>query len=117
MKYLAATRSRFPEHNLTCPPFRKVGQRCRREWPLFASALTTVIVAANATWALPMGGEVAAGSASIEQTSAATMSVEQASNSAIIDWQSFGIAQDETVNFAQPSADAVMLNRVLGNDA
>ena len=33
-----------------------------------------------------------------------------------IDWQSFSIGKGNTVNFVQPSASAVALNRVLGSD-
>ncbi|WP_244593456.1 filamentous hemagglutinin N-terminal domain-containing protein [Methylosinus trichosporium] len=43
--------------------------------------------------------------------------VAQSTNRAVIDWQSFSIASGETVNFLQPSALSVTLNRVVGNES
>ncbi|MGQ0651400.1 MAG: beta strand repeat-containing protein, partial [Betaproteobacteria bacterium] len=68
-----------------------------------------------ATNTLPTGGNVVAGSASITQN-AAKMNVAQGTNSAIINWQSFSIGSGAHVNFAQPSASAIALNRVVGTD-
>ena len=65
---------------------------------------------------LPTGGQVVAGSASISQGSNA-MQVTQSSTRAAIDWQSFNIGNDAHVNFVQPSASSVTLNRVLGANA
>jgi filamentous hemagglutinin family protein len=72
-------------------------------------------------WSLPMahanptGGQVAAGSAEITQHGA-RMDINQASNRAVINWQSFNIDKGEHVNFNQPSRDASTLNRVISND-
>ena len=65
--------------------------------------------------ALPTGGQVAAGQAGISQ-SGAQMTVQQASQRAVINWQSFNIGQNASVQFVQPGKDAVALNRVQGND-
>ena len=65
--------------------------------------------------ALPTNGQVAAGQAAIS-TSGARMDINQSSNSAIINWDSFNIGSQAQVNFLQPSASAVTLNRVLGGD-
>ena len=64
---------------------------------------------------LPTGGSVVAGSASIA-TSGTTMTVTQTTARMAADWQSFNIGQGHTVNFVQPSATSVALNRVLGAD-
>ena len=66
--------------------------------------------------ALPKGGQVTAGSASIS-SSGNTLQVLQNSQRAALDWQSFQIGSGATVNFVQPNSSAVALNRVLGNDA
>jgi filamentous hemagglutinin family protein len=66
--------------------------------------------------ALPQGGNVAAGSGSINQ-SGNNMTVNQGTQKLIVDWQSFGIAAGESVQFVQPSSSAVALNRVLGNNS
>ncbi|WP_234085501.1 filamentous hemagglutinin N-terminal domain-containing protein [Azonexus sp. R2A61] len=71
-----------------------------------------------AGWAsgtLPTGGTVVAGSGTIAQSGSA-MTITQASGNMAIDWQSFSIGQGNSVNFVQPSASAVALNRVLGSD-
>jgi filamentous hemagglutinin family protein len=80
-------------------------------WAL-AGPPTPAVPAVNA---LPTGGQVAAGSASITQ-SANRIDVTQSSQKAILNWQSFNIGSAAQVNFAQPNASAVALNRVLSSD-
>ena len=63
---------------------------------------------------LPGGGTVTHGAASIAAPSNGTLNVNQSSNSAIINWNSFSIGAGGTVNFNQPSAAAATLNRVTG---
>lgn len=75
-----------------------------------------LLLAPGAALALPSGGQVVAGQATLSQ-SGHTLTVSQGSDRAILNWQSFGIGGDETVNFNQPDAGSVALNRVLGNDA
>lgn len=65
--------------------------------------------------ALPANGAVAAGSASISST-ASTMTIQQSSANAVINWQSFGIGAGQSVQFVQPGSNSVALNRVLGAD-
>ncbi|WP_313972826.1 filamentous hemagglutinin N-terminal domain-containing protein, partial [uncultured Selenomonas sp.] len=65
--------------------------------------------------ALPQGGEVAAGAADIAK-SQAEMAIHQATENAVINWQSFNIAANERVNIYQPNAQAALLNRVLGGN-
>jgi filamentous hemagglutinin family protein len=80
------------------------------------AAATAMTLASPAAWAvLPTGGNVVAGSASITQAGNA-LNINQASDKAAINWQSFSIGQGNSVNFVQPSATSVALNRVLGND-
>jgi filamentous hemagglutinin family protein len=65
--------------------------------------------------ALPSGGQVSAGQARISQ-SGANMVINQSSDRAAINWQSFNVGKDAKVQFAQPSASSVTLNRVLSSD-
>ena len=66
--------------------------------------------------ALPTGGQVTAGSATINQTGN-TLNINQASQKAALNWQTFNIGTNGTVNFVQPNSNAVALNRIGGNSA
>ena len=66
-------------------------------------------------YALPVGGVVAAGAASIG-VGAGSSTVTQTSQNTVINWQSFNIAAGEAVRFVQPNSSSVALNRVLGAD-
>jgi filamentous hemagglutinin family protein len=75
--------------------------------PLF----TPAAYAAPAATELPGGGQVTAGSASID-VDGSHMDVNQASQNASIDWQTFNIGQNAQVDFHQPNASAVAVNRI-----
>lgn len=62
----------------------------------------------------PTGATVVAGQASFQHNGATTTIT--ASNGAIINYQSFGVARGETVRFVQPNANSRVLNRVTGPD-
>ena len=66
-------------------------------------------------WAMPTGGAVAAGSATIVGTPGKT-TINQSTQNVAINWQSFNIGQTEAVQFVQPTSSSVALNRVLGAD-
>lgn len=80
---------------------------------VLAAALT---VSPAMTNALPQGGEVVAGSADIVDTSDVRMDINQHSDKAVLNWDSFGSATNEHINFNQPSASSAALNRVVGTD-
>ncbi|MBU3639579.1 filamentous hemagglutinin N-terminal domain-containing protein [Polynucleobacter sp. AP-RePozz3-80-G7] len=70
--------------------------------------------------ALPINGQVVAGSASISQTqtpTSAAMTVNQTSQRAVVNWDSFNVGKNATVTFNQPNANSVTLNRVTGATA
>jgi filamentous hemagglutinin family protein len=66
-------------------------------------------------YALPTGGAVADGNATIA-AGAGSMTVTQSTQNVAINWQSFSIGQGEAVRFVQPNSNSVALNRVLGSD-
>ena len=66
--------------------------------------------------ALPRDGNLAAGSATWS-TSGSTLTVNQASPRAIVNWGGFDVGSGATVKFVQPSASSVILNRVTGGSA
>ena len=65
--------------------------------------------------AAPQGGTVISGAATIGQAGSVTR-IDQSTQRAVINWQGFGIGGGETVNFNQPNASAITLNRVVGNE-
>ncbi|MBI4227021.1 MAG: filamentous hemagglutinin N-terminal domain-containing protein [Candidatus Omnitrophica bacterium] len=64
-------------------------------------------------WALPQGVDVEHGTASLDTLADGTLQIT-ASDQAVVRWQSFDIAPQETVRFLQPSSSASVLNRVTG---
>lgn len=87
---------------------------------LSTSAVTAMVafalMAGGQAHANPTDGVVSAGSADIS-ANGKTLDITQHSNKAVIDWRSFDIAPDETTNFHQPSASAIILNRVHSDHA
>jgi filamentous hemagglutinin family protein len=82
---------------------------------LASALMAQAAYAAPAPNALPTGGQVVSGQATISQSSNA-MTVNQGSNQAILNWNTFNIGANASVNFQQPSSSAVALNRVVGAD-
>jgi filamentous hemagglutinin family protein len=81
-----------------------------------AAALSiTISLASPFALAAPSGGEVTAGNGSISQSGGA-VTIDQSSSRLAINWQRFEIGTDESVTFNQPSAQAIALNRILGQD-
>jgi filamentous hemagglutinin family protein len=64
--------------------------------------------------ALPTGGAVQTGAATIGQAGNA-MTVNQTSSKVIINYSTFNIGKDASVTFTQPSASSVALNQVVGS--
>jgi filamentous hemagglutinin family protein len=63
----------------------------------------------------PTGGQVVSGKGSIAQ-SGTTTDIRQSSQNLSLNWLSFNIAPQETVNFLQPSATAIAVNRISGTN-
>ena len=93
---------------------RIIAGRSRLRTRLMLAASLTLMMG-SAAFALPTGGQVAAGGASLS-TGPGSLTVNQSSQNAVINWQSFNIGSGEAVRFVQPNASSVALNRVLGPD-
>jgi len=98
------------------------GKSRRRRAGLVANALVTTVTlgalmpgAIPAARSAPTGGRVVSGTGTIVQKGATT-DIDQASQDLSIDWLSFNVAPQETVNFLQPSASAIAVNRIAGNN-
>lgn len=82
---------------------------------LILSLSAQTVLADMAPGTLPTGGQVTSGAATIN-TSGNTMTVNQSTGKAAINWNKFSIGSDATVNFVQPSSSSVTLNRVTGSE-
>lgn len=82
---------------------------------LKAIAVSLLLAFGSTSHALPVGGEVVAGSATVTSGSG-SMTVNQTSQNVVLNWQSFNIGASEAVRFVQPNSSSVALNRVIGAD-
>ncbi len=64
----------------------------------------------------PLDPDIKAGDVSVEGLGTPTVTVNQSSSKAIVDWHSFNIDPSESNIFHQPGADSVILNRVTGGE-
>jgi len=72
-----------------------------------AQILVAPIVLAN-----PTGPAVVNGNATVSGLGTSHVTINQASQQAIINWQSFNIAPNEVTHFIQPNASSIALNRI-----
>src|SRR6516225_4406299 len=89
-------------------------QRWTRPMRAIAAALLPSVAAAfpSSAQQLPTGGSVAAGNVSIGAPQHGTLNINQSTNQAIINWNTFSVGVGGTVNFNQPGASSATLNRV-----
>lgn len=80
---------------------------------LAGTALTTSLGAAAGE--LPTGASVAHGAVGISMPGPNAMAIQQTSQTAIVNWQTFSIGQGARVDVAQPNASAALLSRVTGS--
>jgi filamentous hemagglutinin family protein len=80
------------------------------------SLAACLAAAAPAGFALPQGEVPTFGEATVSRPAPGRMEIRQTTPRAGLDWTSFSIAAGERVVVQQPSRDAVLLNRVLGDD-
>src|SRR5882757_7683160 len=62
----------------------------------------------------PNGGTVVGGSATIQGQGTANVTVNQFSQNAIVNWNTFNIGVGERTQFVQPNSASIILNRVTG---
>lgn len=87
-------------------PLASVGAIC-----LAALLLTGAPAFALDSTALPTGGTITSGSGSIT-TSGSQMTVNQASQKMVANWETFNIGTEAGVTFSQPNSSATALNRI-----
>ena len=84
-------------------------------------ALTVIALGLSLSYAWtaaagPAGGKITTGSGQITQ-SGTTTTVQQNSQTLSLNWQSFDVGTQETVNFVQPNANALAVNRIFSASA
>ncbi|MBL0966846.1 MAG: filamentous hemagglutinin N-terminal domain-containing protein, partial [Blastomonas sp.] len=72
------------------------------------------LAAAQTAHANPNGGKVVAGQATINGQGTGRLRIDQASDRVVINWDNFSIDAGEGVDFRQPNARSIALNRVTG---
>uniref|UniRef100_UPI00322197C1 two-partner secretion domain-containing protein n=1 Tax=Marinimicrobium locisalis TaxID=546022 RepID=UPI00322197C1 len=77
-----------------------------------AVAACSAMAFGSAAWAGPSGERITGGEASIERAGKVT-TIEQASDRLAVEWDSYDLNADEVVNYNQPDAGSVALNRIL----
>lgn len=82
----------------------------------FVSSALASVIFSSVAYALPQGAVVQDGSVSINAPNQNEMVINQTTQRAIIDWQSFSIAANEKLQIVQPSSNSMLLSRVVGND-
>jgi filamentous haemagglutinin family N-terminal domain len=76
-----------------------------------------LFLSSNPVFAGPEGGVVAAGEGAISTPDANTTNINQYTQKLAIDWRTFNVATEETVQFLQPSSTATALNRIHDQNA
>src|SRR5581483_2597341 len=99
-----------------CKTGRRVAAAARRANRSPAPAAVTFAVSlslSGAALAGPTGGAVVSGQGSISTPNSSTTVVNQSSQQLSLNWNTFNVASNESVQFRQPSSSAIAFNRIL----
>ncbi|HVM77916.1 MAG TPA: filamentous hemagglutinin N-terminal domain-containing protein, partial [Stellaceae bacterium] len=89
--------------------------RSLRDVLLTSTALVAALTAAERASAGPLGTpQVQAGQVTVTSPAANKTVINQATSKAILNWNAFSIPSGSSVQFVQPSAGSIVLNRVTG---
>ena len=83
---------------------------------LVSIAVAVALSQYGAVLAAPAGHQVVAGQVTVTRPDLLQTVINQQSQCAIVNWQSFSIGATERVDIRQPNASSVLLNRVIGNN-
>ena len=79
--------------------------------------MAAILLAPNAVLALPNGLSVKGGRLSVTQPDGSTLIINQGSDRAVGDWNSFDIGAEERVLIQQPDPSSLMLGRITSGSA
>lgn len=104
-----------PQYLLMRSPIFFSKKRAVRFWIqiLLVLALVRIAVVPPALYGNPLGEQVVGGAAGFSRPDAATLIVKQNTDRAVINWNSFSIANGELTKFVQPNSTSSVLNRVV----
>lgn len=94
-----------PPHRLASPAFL-----------LKTLSLSLLMAYGSTLYALPISPTVTVGAATVATPAGNSMVITQATQNAVLQWQTFNVGASESVRFIQPNSQSVALNRVLGSD-
>jgi len=100
--------------NKTTPSSNVSGLRITRRKLYVAMLAASQLMGVGEVMAAPEGGVVVGGAGTIDQSGIDT-TIHQSSERMAIDWQSFDVKSNERVQFIQPKATSIALNRVVSN--
>lgn len=83
---------------------------------LYSAFLFSHLGLVSNAYSSPEGGQVVGGAGNINQSGLNT-TIKQYSQNMAIDWQSYNVKQNERVQYVQPNASSISLNRIVGNNA
>ncbi|WP_084688012.1 YDG domain-containing protein [Paraburkholderia oxyphila] len=93
----------------------RVAKGVRRAVALvFAAGMPWLVIGPAYGAGGPSGGQIVSGIGSISQAGAVT-TIQQGSQTLQLNWQSFNVGAGQTVNFVQPGASALAVNRIFGS--
>jgi len=97
-------------------------RRTRNFITLLGSASLLAMVASNTAYAvsagaLPQGGNVVGGSATFSNPTSTSLDVNQSSERAVINWNTFNVGQSASVQFNVPNAQGLTVNRVVNSSS
>lgn len=87
-------------------------ERLARRLLAGVSGAALMLAVGASALANPDGGTVVSGSATITQTDPKTLTINQTTDKAIINWRNFSIGAGEHTKFLQPNINSAVLNRV-----
>jgi filamentous hemagglutinin family protein len=83
----------------------------------FKLAFLYLVCQFSSVYAGPEGADIRAGNVTIQGQGSGQVTINQTSNKAIINWHTFNVGQNESVQFNTPGAQAATLNRITSGNA
>src|ERR1043165_1404036 len=74
--------------------------------------LAALLLPPPVVFANPLGGQIVGGSATIQGQGTSNVTVNQSTDRAIINWNTFNLGSSDTTRFNQPGTGSIALNRV-----